>query len=152
MPHRAPLSPRAPYVSDDGEPIEPWFLNVDGVMSTDPMRCFPPYGDWDSPAPGTPETFDRTQYPTYSAVSLRDLRFQLPLVFTTHFERDEHGVFKQTNPLYFVVEGSTRVFEDLDDAERRYYEFQDNSLAIFAFATQAEARSRARACACAAAS
>ncbi|KAJ7046196.1 hypothetical protein C8F04DRAFT_1248451 [Mycena alexandri] len=140
MPHRPPRSPRAPYVSDDGEPIEPWFLNADGVMSTDPMRCFPPYGDWDSPAPGAPETFDYTRHSTYAAVSLRDIRVQLPRVFKTHFERNVHGVWEQKKTIYFAVEGSSRVFETLDDAEQRYYKFEDNSLAIFAAATYEEAK------------
>ncbi|KAJ7037092.1 hypothetical protein C8F04DRAFT_1257322 [Mycena alexandri] len=144
MPHRPPRSPRAPYVSEDGEPIEPWFMNRDGVMSTDPMRCFPPYGDWDSPPPGTPETFDHTQHSTYAAVSLRDLRFQLPLVFEDHFERNADGVWEQKQPLFFAVEGSTQVFKTLDAAEQRYYDFRDNDIAIFATATYEEAKARAK--------
>ncbi|KAJ7030877.1 hypothetical protein C8F04DRAFT_1263361 [Mycena alexandri] len=140
MPHRPPRSPRAPYVSDDGEPIEPWFLNTEGVMSTDPMQCFPPYGDRDSPPPGTPETFDRSHNRTYAAVSLRDIQSFLPLVFKAQFQRNEHNVWEQKEPLYFAVQGSTRVFNTLDDAGRRYYKFNDNNRTIFVADTYEEAK------------
>ncbi|KAJ7023222.1 hypothetical protein C8F04DRAFT_1271647 [Mycena alexandri] len=125
-------------------PSNPGFSIPTGVMSTDPMRCFPPYGDWDSPPPGTPEMFDHTQHRTYAAVSLRDLRLQLPLVFEHHFERNAHGVWEQKQPLFFAVEGSTQVFKALDAAEQRYYHFHDKNIAIFATATYEEAKARAK--------
>ncbi|KAJ7029474.1 hypothetical protein C8F04DRAFT_1264930 [Mycena alexandri] len=108
------------------------------------MRCFPPYGDWDSPPPGTPETFDHTQHCTYAAVSLRDFRLQLPLVFEHHFERSAHGVWEQKQPLFFAVEGSTQVFKALDAAEQRYYHFHNKNIAIFATATYKEAKARVK--------
>ncbi|KAJ7662671.1 hypothetical protein DFH06DRAFT_1296274 [Mycena polygramma] len=104
----------------------PWFLNVDGVMTTKRVgfcqECTPSYSsdryeDYEKP-PGfslLPPGKDITDFPTYAASSPPILARFLPLLpqFQHLYEKRPDGTWELTGKLYFVVEGVFRVFKKM---------------------------------------
>ncbi|KAJ6468647.1 hypothetical protein C8R47DRAFT_1223222 [Mycena vitilis] len=112
----------------------PWFLNVDGVMTTKRdgicEECIPSYSsdryeDYQKP-PGfslLPPGKDITDFPTYAASSPPILARFLPLLpqFQHLYEKQPDGTWKLTGKLYFVVEGVYSVIKNIELAYRYQY-------------------------------
>ncbi|KAJ7900455.1 hypothetical protein B0H13DRAFT_2336658 [Mycena leptocephala] len=117
--------------------VLPWFMSSSGVISLSSRTVFDITEDL---VRGAPDDCDMSDFPTYSAPSLKDLVDLLPRCVPKCFERQPDGQMMQKRTIYFVVEGYDRPYEDYLRAGKRYLKINNPDHTIFVCTSSREVR------------